>query len=61
MSIFGRSKADQQLIDGQNRLLKQHEFIIGQGCFRDPKNGRMGAKGVVPPAIRREAEKQAGR
>lgn len=66
MGLFGRSAADQRLIDEQadeidrlKRSIYAQDFVIARGCFRDPATQRMGKTGRVPAALYREARAHA--
>ena len=58
MGLFGRSAADQQLIEDQanqiealKRQVVSQDYIIARGSFRDPSTQRMGKTGRVPGAL----------
>lgn len=66
MGIFGRSKQDQELIDGQERRIAQQSreldrqrYIISKGHFRNPANGKIGKIGKVPAAVAHAASMAA--
>lgn len=54
MGIFGRSNADQALIDRQAGEIRRLNAIISEAFFRDPVTGRWGAKGKVPARLKGE-------